>query len=570
LKSRSVFIELRNDRLDIAVFDGGRCIRARRQELHLEEDPGEWEHSLRAAVPKLQALVDELNIHGLPTTVAYRSPAHATELSSLEIKSKSKAAAAASLSCLDALSYSTLAAVHGVEVLGRDAGGPHPRTHTVATADRDDIVAAMCAFVEQAGLRFDAVTPINAAVLAGLASTALKQRTGMWAPLFIGETTSFFLVVRDGRLLFARRIGVGLQTLARALTRPTRHSTTGETIELDLHAARTILQRHGLPERETVVDEANQITGAEVVPLLQPVFQRFIVELRQSIRFSLSDDDRQHLTLTVIGPGASVPGINKLFSDELNITSEIDPSDRQYDFDSPCSEGSEIAFLARNRRSFRALGLQSKRDASQRRTAAMRRWLVTGAAAALLVIAFDAARYQVALREARNQAETVSGRVANWKTLQQTSRNLQEALEQWRTLDVAIEENFQTGFDFHALFKELTHQTPANVKITTLRLRQEDNRGVGNISGYVLLDDPDAIESEDEPNSDALQQFIENLRQSPLFQDVSLGAVQKGNVGSRSGLRFEAHVICAAVSKPETSPRVAQTSEEHANVANQP
>ena len=59
-----------------------------------------------------------------------------------------------------------------------------------------------------------------------------------------------------------------------------------------------------------LIGEGYGLAGTQVVPLLQPVLQRFIVELRQSLRFGLNDNDRANLSLFITGPGSAVKGLS--------------------------------------------------------------------------------------------------------------------------------------------------------------------------------------------------------------------------------------------------------------------
>ena len=540
--TRQVVLELLADHIDVVVYDGSTRLDARRIPITIEEDDGQWARSLRRNAATLRSLVDELNVGGAPVAVLYRSPTHAVELSGLAVSSVAQAVEAAKMSCTDSLSYSAMSAVCEGEVVGRDAAGTPRQTHVVVAAEREDIADAIVQLVEEAGLKFVSATPIDAAVLAGLVREAMAEKGATLGRLYVGEFISFFVVARGGRLLFSRRIDLGLESLATSLTRPIRTRNRDEPIELDMEGARTVLHQHGIPPRDKVVHDEYGLTGGEMMPPLQPILQRFVIELRQSLRFGVSDEERADLTIRLIGPGSALPGLADLFARELSVETNADSSCAGYDWAAPGSDAGELADALRDRNFLKRLNLMPLDLAVRRRTGRLRRWLWTGAAAALVVIAADAVRYHLRLDGARMQANAWATQLAQAKKLKATEEKLQVVMEALSEVERTVDREIGLVPDYRACMQELSRITPATVRFTAVGFQRQPGVIVGSVSGYAFQRSPDTQRTD-------LEAFIDQLRSSPLFEDVVLGNVNKGTIKQAEGERFDATFVMIGVQR---------------------
>ena len=91
---------------------------------------------------------------------------------------------------------------------------------------------------------------------------------------------------------------------------------------------------------------------------LQPIdLQRYIIELRQSLRFGLSDEERADINLTITGPGASLPGLAELLARELDVLVEKDKSRVAFDATAPGHDGGEVADVLHHRSFLNQLAL---------------------------------------------------------------------------------------------------------------------------------------------------------------------------------------------------------------------
>ncbi|MDY7107209.1 MAG: hypothetical protein SYC29_01095 [Planctomycetota bacterium] len=552
MKTRQVVVELLPGRLDVVVYDGNRRVDARQLPINPESDAGEWARLVRRSAPTVRTLIEEMNLTGSGANVLYRSPTQAVDLADFAVRSPGQAVEAATLACVDALPYSALSAVCEGAVIGRDAAGEPRRTHVLVAAEREDIAEAIVDLVEEAGLKLVSITPFDALVMAGFVSRALRDKAGRRGRLYIGEHASFFVITHAGSLLFSRRVDLGLQSLVASLTKPIWVAGRDEPIELDEATAREMLHRHGIPERGTVVDEKTGLTGGQVIPLLQPVLQRFTVELRQSLRFGLNEEDRAELAIGVSGPGLSVPGLIEMIGEELNVVASRETAPREGGEAAAPSAADELDDALADRRFLDQLNLLPREVARRRDAGRLRRWLWTGAAAALAVIAVDGWRYHARVNDARGEADALASQICDQEALQSTADRLRTTLGAMNELEGTIAGEIGAGVDYRALLQELSRITPRTIRFTSVSFHRLSPHTMGTLTGY-------AFRGEGEGKKTELQPFVQRLRESPLFEDIVLGNVTMGSIGTLQGQRFEATFTAVAVPADgkEAAPHVA-------------
>jgi Tfp pilus assembly protein PilN len=546
VKKKNVVVELRPGRLDFMIEDGSGMAKVTRLDVSDEEDPLEWVKTIRRSAVSLRSVVNEANAVGAPTRVIYRSPTQSVAMSSFGVGSTGQAIEAATLSCCDALPYSAMTAICQATVVGRDGSGDKRQTHVVAAAEREDVAESIVQLIEEADLHFASATPLDAAVMSNFVACELASKAERRAALYVGEYTSFFVVVSRGALLFSRRIDLGLESLASALTRPITAIGRPEPVELSIDEARTLLQKHGIPDRDATVHEAHGLTGAQVIPLLQPALQRFIIELRQSLRFGVSEEDRSGLTIEVTGSGSTIRGLAPLIESELGTQATENASyATSAGWHEAGAKGGELVDALRGRRVLLDLNLMPQEMAQQRRTSRLRRWLWTGAAAAVAVVASDGMRYHVQLDGAREEAEIYRTQLVDLEGLRATGEQLKAVVAASVGLDRSIEEEIGTTVNYRACMHELSRLTPRSIRLTSVGFQRNQGRTEGTLAGV-------AFETEDGSDRTELEEFIQTLRESPLFRAVVLGNVQIGTIGDTDGQRFNVTLEAIAV------PRVAR------------
>jgi Tfp pilus assembly PilM family ATPase/Tfp pilus assembly protein PilN len=528
--SKHVIIELRFQSFDVVVFERGQRTATRRLPMDMTPDPIEWAAGVRRAAPALRKTVEDLGLQGSKAIVLYRSPTQAVQLANLDMQSRSQAIDAAVLGCLDALPYSDMAAVCQATVVGKDVSDKGGRTHVLVAADRDDIAASIVHMVEESGLRVTSTTPIEAGILGKLAGDVLKRNEGRSGMLYIGEESSFFLIHENGNLLFDRRVGLSLEVLASALTRPIHLASDDKPIELDLATAYRILTEHGIPSGDQIIDDEHGLRGDQIIPLLQPVFERFMIQLRQSLRFDVPEDQRAHFPFVLSGPGSTLNGLAALLEVELGVQVTCDPRYSEFDVSEPGSNGSELMDAAERRSMLTRVNLLPLSLGHARRIAQLRRWLWAGVAAALVFVGFQSMDVSKQINEASAQSYDLERRMSEVQPLRDASSKVLQMTVAMGRLEQAIVENVGAKVPYGKVMQELGRLTPDNVRITGISSTHDEVRTVCTVAGYAFSG-PDGSPMR-------LEAFVDRLRQSPLFTSVVLGTVQVGAIAGVEGQHF--------------------------------
>ncbi len=531
MSSTTVAIELMSDHMDVVTVRSGRAIAGRRISIALPSESTAWSKAVRECGAKLKEIAVELGVAGRPTRIVYRSPTQAVDLASFELRGANQACAAAKLPFLEALPYSATSAVCHAAPVGRDRGSKG-RWHVVVAADRLDVIRAMAETVEGAGLKFLSATPLDAAIMARVVRCALRHGGPQHGWLHFGKHSSFFVLGGHGVVRFERSIALGVETIVQSLTRPIRMPDRDEPVELEHAAAKAILHQHGIPDSDEPVHKEFGLTSREIMPQIQPVLQRYVVELRQSLRFGLAETERESIAITVGGPGSRIPGLAELIAWELKLQFTADPSYADYDYNEPATPRSELLDALERHSFLNELNLQPKESARRQQITYLRRWLWSGAAAALVMIGADGLRYGAALGKVRSKESALATEVAGLEALQKSYQTLTAAMTEMGALDRMITDEVGLRANLGAILHELSRLTPESIRLTSIRFSREDEGTLVRLYGRAVATKTG--------KATELEPYIESLKKSPLIQSAELRNVETGLLGPSEGQRFEA------------------------------
>jgi hypothetical protein len=198
----------------------------------------------------------------------------------------------------------------------------------------------------------------------------------------------------------------------------------------------------------------------------------------------------------------------------------------------------------------RRLNLLPKDLAARRRASRLSRWLWTGTAAAVAVIAADGFRNHVRLDAARGEADVYASQITELNALKGKGDRLAVVMGAMRELESAIAREVGVRVDLRACMHELSRITPESIRFDGVRFSREQERTLVRLTGC-------AFSTREQNGRAALEPFIDSLRTSPLFDDVVLGNVHKGSLGGREGQVFEANFVAVAAPEPERPTRTA-------------
>ncbi len=320
LRSSYLCIELSPTRLEVAVASGRRVERSAAMELDSTEWEAYWADGLMPLDSTLAALLKRVHARkGMRADLFHDGPDTVTLLVSCPVTGDA-ALRAARLQLAEALPYPGTCNPACCSILSRDRSGDPPRTHVLAAADRDDRAQTLYGWLVRAGCRPNVIAPMEATLIASAARAALADGCGENDVLiFLGERQTVIAAGSGGNLRCLRSFDLGCDLLLEALVRalhPPGHAappTPGER-----ERAREFLHTRGIPERDEIIDPSSGMRGSAVLPLLQPIIQRYVVETRQTIRFGMSHSDLSRVRLVLSGPGGRIPRLLELLSNHLD------------------------------------------------------------------------------------------------------------------------------------------------------------------------------------------------------------------------------------------------------------
>lgn len=187
------------------------------------------------------------------------------------------------------------------------------------TATNQNILAQ---WLTRCGVRPAAIAP-SRAILLEHAMRAEQHDAGPVVSIHFDEHAMTLCGWVDRRLVFARCADVGYALIIDALKRAAR-SSSGELPPRD-YAARLLFSA-GIPVRGQVLDPSRGLSADAVMPLVQPALQRCIIEVRQTLRFGLQEQDIVRASIHLRGPGSIIPGMTKAFTDHLECELANEPN----------------------------------------------------------------------------------------------------------------------------------------------------------------------------------------------------------------------------------------------------
>lgn len=485
-----------------------------------------WSDRLKPLDAALKSCVQQLGASGARCSVFHYSPDAIAEIFSSPARGGA-ALQAARLALTEQSGVEARGNPTAVVPIAVDRAGSPRQTHVLMAADRNASSEMIAGWVTRAGLDVDSIAPAEAGHLSWLVSRLVKvaddsPRIFMW----LGSHRSALAVGGGGRLSLVRRLDIGVETLISALSGTSL--TQGDSTRLTREEARQLLCTIGVPEPKSDVDAARGLRGYHILPLLQPILQKCIVELKQSIRFGLDEKDRAGARLSIVGPGAAVPRLGQVLSEQTEV--ELDPIAALDDEQSDLSVATGGMPPACN-----LLSLERAHDVSMKR---IRHALWSGGIAAAVAAAGLGTYAVLSAARAGSQLQELRTGIAELDS----ATNERESGD----AEIAAVERVLTAGDlalgeapsYADFLRELTLITPEAVRLTDIAYTRSaqntsDPTRAGNqveLRGYASAGADGA--------SPDLTTFIQSLSRSPLIASVTLGATERATLDEQESLRF--------------------------------
>ncbi len=540
LFSQPVILVIGSRLIEMMIRRGGRteCIRL---DVELPSEPHAWHAALGALAAPLGLMVAEHRLAGAPTVVLYESPSGSSQLTSVATSREGQALAAARLAALGSIGGSYESAIADACEIGCDAAGDPPRRHVVAAAERHETLCAIADLIDAIGLRTERIVPSDAIAIANMIQRAMAHRGPTHGWLDMGREQSWFVVVGEGQLRLFRPIRFGVDQLIEVLTRPICLNSARADFSLNLEQARALLAEHGIPDRDHVLDAAAGLCGKHIMPLLAPVLQRVIVELKQSLRFGLTEPQRRELTMTLCGPGAAVSGLATLIGEAIETTVE---SQRNVASSSaspavPLPGGLDPqACLALLNSCPNLLPAKTIADHMARR---FNRGVWVGLAAGLCLLTLDSVRLD---RQIADEHERLSEVRARMDEAQSRAHDREQAgvrAAAWRRMRNSYVAATDFSPNYSAVLREVALATPKSIRLTRL---ESANAALESVIGQIgplptLVLEAYAFEPDAD---DHITAVVESLRSSALVEGVALGSIVRSELDGKPARRFDLQI----------------------------
>ncbi len=283
-------------------------------------DPADWERSWNEGLRPLdQALRDalrRLEIDSAEVDLIFDSPTQVVDVMSVPLSGRA-AIKAGEL----AASENTASDEHTRRYLiaelaaSKSEGNASGRSTLLIASERETTLDCLAGWLDRAGLTLAGILPARA-ITVNEAVHASRNADGR-VVMYCGETCTI-LAASDasaGRLSFVRCIDMGYGLLAEAVTRGA--ASSGTTIARD--RCQELLFNVGVPGRGQIIEPVSGLRAESVLPLMQSVLQRYSVEVKQTLRFSVHEADLSRAKLLVVGAGGHIVGFGTQLSSQLDL-----------------------------------------------------------------------------------------------------------------------------------------------------------------------------------------------------------------------------------------------------------
>lgn len=506
MRAQRLILDLSPSRLALAVVQRSTILRSHEEPLDPSRWDDVWSQDLAPLDAPLAAALAALGCAGRHSKVQLNYRANTVIAEVYASPAEPAAAMDAARLALEAaapfpLGENASSFVH----LHRDGAGDNPQSHVLALADASATLQSLTRWLARAGLTLQRAIPSVAYTIHNALTIALDQpKEQTAAVLLLTGHESVFLAASpsSSSLHFVRQIPVGIESFLAPLTRPLTRPAPQPPLTMTREQAAGYLLRAGIPAFDAQPDEPTSLTSREVLPLLQPALQRLAVEIKQSLRFGLSDAARQTAGLVLAGRAITVPNLEHRLADLSGAVTRTLPADKEHVADGiGRSVGSSLHIPTL------ATPEAIAKSAARRLVGA----LYAGSAAASLLLMADTALLSQSLDATRAAAEHAASQVS--------PLDLPDAAPEARAMAQAVAlaaaditaADAQRA-DWPALLADLSSRLPMGVRATSVVATSDDHVAIVDTA----ITHSDAV-------SAPLQDAIAALKASPMVRSVELG-----------------------------------------------
>lgn len=531
MRDSIVILEINASRLELAFQGPG----GERVAQGVRFDRSQWPTPWTSALPEIraaaQSLVRGAGVQGRRCRVVCSVPGVRAVVSGCPKSLSSEQAERSALLAMTASTEAPDEPAADVATLYVDAHGANPRRHLIACIASEQDLDLLAGVAEGAGLTLDEIVPgeVNSVALA--VATAVDT-DGINAVLVLEDDHAVLAVGEPGRVILIRSMALGVDSFAEALTRPMRGFSAESSVTLTREQARHVFEAAGLPKPEDPIPGRDDLRGASLLPLLQPLLQRLSLELRQSLRYSGQSASTDGVRLRVLGRGAGIPNFESALAGAASL--------------SPAGESTVAGGLTE-----RARGLIPRATRELRRGRRFRAMLAAGTCLAVTLGAYEwidatkrerATEQEIARITGTDPATMEDARIAS------AALSAREAVARTEARAAKV---LGDQADPAVALAAIAGVKPPSVRLTFAEMQlTQDGPGLA-LRGVVMTGD--ASES-----ATTIAEFIESMGRLPIVSRVRLGSTQRTTLREHAVQNFEITVnlvpLPAFSLGPETTP----------------
>lgn len=327
--------------LQVARVSGRELVASETVELNGFGWADAWQNGLASLDEHLETSVRALGISKRsPTLVIYESP-DATAMIVRLPRSATDPVRAAHLLLSETVRFPLHQGCAIVKPLPEAAGTDCDNRPWLAGADSEATLSTLATWVRRGGLELVSAVPTQSVLIASAARQTTSDLLNRIV-LHVGTDSTVIVGSAGGSVLFSRTIDSGVGDMVASLERARTPTDAAE----GSHPGGTLFDL-GIPESRQQIDRFKAECGVNPLPLLQPLLQRFIVEIKQSIRFSYEDAQSQPQELVLSGQGAAIPGLAGLIGSQVDLPTDACPRSARFSPSEPAGPGSELDIASR-------------------------------------------------------------------------------------------------------------------------------------------------------------------------------------------------------------------------------
>ncbi len=508
--SRTVWADITNKRVTAALI-----VRGAEKQTHREPLPDEWGE--RELADAIQTCLEALGAPTARVEIFWRADGAVTSVVQTPVVGPT-AHDAALLSEIETGSINPARSAVECETLATSGDGS---LVLIASIDLDQRAMVQRAVRSAGGKPGRVFAGESFAASAAIAHAEAASQDDPSIALVLGDDASAIAVASEQNAKLVRFADVGLASLGDAY-RTRLEAAQDPPDDPGAEARRLLTEEYGVPGLEDEI--APSVRGSDVLRAMQPVLQRLAVELKQSLRYTLTADERSRVCLRIAGPAESVQGLNEVLAEQL----EIDAAPYAH----PDRQSSWFSLIKRVGLTGRT-GVQESARASDKETM-LSRALWTGVAASfvLLVVLGFAADRSAETSKQRIRAAGLTLDEAQSNIITDEQRRVSSAV---KALERTLREGVASTADNAAALRLVATAAGERIEVDSISLTRTSTSTLVELRASASGDTASDARA-------AIQTFAAALDTSAVTSSVKVGSIRSVTEPERLYATFDATI----------------------------